>query len=73
MNKLKKFEQAIQFYVKSLELKPKATDAMINIAVIYLNSFENCKESIRWAYKLLNEDSNHVRAKKILKRCGDIK
>ena len=73
MNKLKKFEQAIQFYVKSLEIKPKATDAMINIAAIYLNSLENCKESIRWAYKLLNEDSNHVRAKKILKRCGDIK
>ena len=73
MNKLKNFEQAIQFYVKSLEIKPKATDAMINIAAIYLNSLENCKESIRWAYKLLNEDSNHVRAKKILKRCGDIK
>ena len=69
-NKLGQDSNAIENYLKSLELKPKATDALINIAIIYLNR-DNCKEAIRWSYKVLNEDSNHVRAKKILKRCGD--
>eukprot|EP00943_MAST-04B_sp_MAST-4B-sp1_P008106 g8106.t1 len=70
--KLQKYTTAIDYYLKSLEIKPKATDAMLNIAVIYLQNLKNCKESIRWAYKILNEDANHSRAKTILKRCGDI-
>ena len=69
-NKLGQDSSAIDNYLKSLELKPKATDALINIAIIHLNK-DNCKEAIRWSYKILNEDSNHIRAKKILKRCGD--
>ena len=69
-NKLGQDSSAIDNYLKSLELKPKATDALINIAIIHLNN-DNCKEAIRWSYKILNEDSNHIRAKKILKRCGD--
>ena len=70
--KLQKYNTAIDYYLKSLEIKPKATDAMINIALIYFQHLENCKEGIRWAYKILNEDVSHGRAKTILKRCGDI-
>jgi tetratricopeptide (TPR) repeat protein len=69
---LQKYNKAIDYYLKSLVIKPKAKDAMLNIAVIYLQNLKNCKESIRWAYKILNEDANHSRAKTILKRCGDI-
>ena len=68
-NKLKKYEEAVVMYKRSLELGPPATDALSNIAIIYYKHKNDCTEASRWALRTIKLDPSHKKGNIILKNC----
>jgi tetratricopeptide (TPR) repeat protein len=59
--KLGRFEEAIKFFEFSMEIKPRYTDSLFALAVIYfkLGEYKECEVNIRVAIQNYKEDSKY--------------
>jgi tetratricopeptide (TPR) repeat protein len=59
--KLGRFEEAINFFEFSMEIRPRCTDSLFALAVIYfkLGEYKECEHKIRVAIQNYKEDSKY--------------